>query len=95
VIDQVQALSIIETLDQEIGLGTLGLDESTKKLILRISNGGEFTLFIGDITITNTSYYARLTGQPPVVLDKFTLDTVLNWLVEAPILEAATSTPET
>ena len=94
VIDQILSVEIDESLTEEIGLDSLGLEEASKTISLRISNGGVFKLYIGDVTITNTSYYARITGRNPLVLKKFPLDSVLNWLDDPPIQDPPTSTPE-
>ncbi len=93
-VDQVSSLEIEETLGAEIGLSLLGLEEPSNALQLQISNGSEFTLYIGVVTITNTSYYARLAGGPPLVVSKYPLDTVLNWLIDPPVQVLPASSSE-
>ena len=94
VIPQILSLEIQETLGESIELSLLGLEEPSYTMVLSISNQGFFTLYIGDVTITDTSYYVRLPGDPPVVVNKFSLDTIINWIADPPIQELPTSTPE-
>ena len=94
VMNQIISLEVDETLDGNIDLSLVGLEEPSHTLQLFISNGGIFTLYVGNVTITDTSYYVRLPGDPPVVVNKFPLDTVISWLSNPPIQETPTSTPE-
>jgi len=94
VINQVQSLVIEDTLGREIDLEALGLEKPTYKIQLQISNGGIYILYIGDVTITNTSYYARKPSDSPVIVNKYSLDSVLNWLSDPPIQDQPTSAPE-
>ena len=93
-INQIISLEIDETLDGKIDLSLVGLEEPSHTLQLFISNGGIFSLYIGDVTITDTSYYVRLPSDHPMVVNKYPLDTVISWLSDPPIQEIPTSTPE-
>jgi hypothetical protein len=94
VVNQVVSLMIDEELGEEIGLETMGLETPEKILSIELSNGGTFTLSVGNVTITNSSYYVRLPGENSFVVNKFTLDSALNWLSDPPRVDHATSTPE-
>ncbi len=94
VISQLATISIDQTLDTNLDPEVIGLTDPKYTLQVSVSNGGIFTLYIGDLTITNTSYYAQLAGFAPVVVDKYALDTAINLLSSIPIKELETPTPE-
>ena len=90
---QIESLAINQELDSAIDFEMIGLIEPAYKLRISISNGGVFTLLIGNVTITNTSYYAQLTGSNPIVIDRYSLDGMINLLDNPPVLEFVQTTP--
>jgi hypothetical protein len=60
-----------------------------------VSNGGVFTLYIGDNTITGRSYYAKMVSQEPVVVSKYGRNSVINLIGSPSIIEPPTLIPET
>jgi len=95
VLMQLESVSIDQTLSPEIDREVIGLSNPAYTIALEISNGGVFTVFVGNITITNTSYYAQLAGDPPIVVNKFGLDPVINMLDSPPVLVIPTPTVDT
>jgi hypothetical protein len=93
VINQLISMSIDSTLDPSTDKQVLGLDAPVYTLRLLVSNGGSFILYIGDVTITNSSYYAQMAGDSPIVVNKYSLDSAINLLTTPPILDTPTPEP--
>jgi hypothetical protein len=76
----------VSILDLEVDLADLGLDQPKNWIVLTLSNGEQKTAFIGDVTPTNSGYYAYSSGVPVQVVNKANVDGVLGILTEPPIL---------
>jgi hypothetical protein len=86
VISQLESMSIERTLNSDIDLDIIGIADPAYTIRLLISNGGYFTIYIGNVTITNTTYYTQLKGSSPVLVSKYNLDTAINLLTTPPVL---------
>lgn len=93
-ISQIETLQIDRTLDSGLDLDETGLADPAYTVNLEVSNGGVFTLYLGDVTITGTSYYARMVGKPPVVISKYGMDMIINLIDAPPVHPPATPTTE-
>jgi hypothetical protein len=80
------AMRTITKLDLKVDLADMGLDQAKNWIVVTLSNGEQKTAYIGDVTPTNSGYYAYATGVPVQVVDKFNVDGVLEILTEPPIL---------
>jgi hypothetical protein len=94
VISQLESLTIDRTLDPGIEMDLIGLATPAYTLRLMVSNGGVFTVYIGNVTITKTTYYAQMAGKSPIVVSKYGLDSVINLMTTLPVLEPPIPTPE-
>jgi hypothetical protein len=94
VISQLESLTVDQALDSGIGLEAIGLSKPSYTIRLLISNGGYFTISVGDVTITQTSYYAQLNDQEPVIISKFDVDAAINLITNPPIAVDLTPTVE-
>jgi hypothetical protein len=86
VILQLESLSVDRGLDAGIDLEIIGIKDPAYTIQLLISNGGYFTIYVGNVTITKSTYYAQLKGSSPILVSKYSLDTVLNLLKTPPVL---------
>jgi hypothetical protein len=93
VINQLTSMNIDSALDPGTDKQVLGLEIPAYTLSLLVSNGGSFILYIGDVTITKTSYYARMAGDPPIVINKSSLDSAIKLLTTPPLLDTPTPEP--
>jgi hypothetical protein len=94
IISRLESMSVDQTLDPGIDLEAIGLSKPSYTIRLLISNGGYFKIYVGDLTITQTSYYTQLNDQEPVVISKYDLDTVINLIDDPPIAVDPTPTVE-
>lgn len=91
VISQASTMRTVSILDLEVDLADLGLDQPKNWIVLTLSNGEQKTAFIGDVTPTNSGYYAYSSGVPVQVVNKANVDGVLGILTEPPILTQSES----
>lgn len=93
-VSQLGGIQISSSLPTELDLGVVGLSQPVYTLRVTLSSGKKLTAYIGDITISKTSYYARLAGGSPVVVGKYTIDQVVNLLTTPPFAPTPTPSPE-
>ncbi len=72
-------------------LASFGLVSANQVLTIQTSNG-TFVLKVGKITPTSGGYYVQIDNHAPVVVDKTSLDDVLN-MMNREALSTATATP--
>lgn len=89
-VNQLRNLTVSTSLETGTELQVVGLDTPAYTLALTLSDGQQRKLFIGDETITGTSYYARLQDGSPVVLRKFDVDNIVSMINSPPVLPTAT-----
>ena len=85
-VSQAGQLTTISKFESKIDLADLGLDQATYWINPTLSNGEQKTAFIGNITPTNNGYYAYMNGAPLQVVNKFSVDSLLDILDNPPIL---------
>jgi hypothetical protein len=90
--EQLFALNVATTFSAPPPLEQLGLDLPAYRIMLHTEDGSNIVLRVGDMTPTGSGYYVQVDSQPPVVVTKSGLDTVLNLLKNPPLLP--TPTPE-
>ena len=84
-------LSVLNPLETNLALDVVGLSEPAYTLEIGLTEGGGHVIQVGEPTPTGTGYYARLDGGAPVVVSKFTIDSVAELLTSPPV--AATASP--
>jgi hypothetical protein len=94
IISRLESMTVDQSLDPGIDLEAIGLSKPSYTIRLLISNGGYFKIYVGDLTITQTSYYAQLNDQEPVIISKYDLDTVINFIADPPVVFDPTPTVE-
>ena len=94
-LSSIVSLTSMVKMDPSIAPEQIGLLNPSKTLVIQTTDGSKYTLDIGSVTAIGSGYYARLNGDAPVVVGKYTLDTVLALLDKPPIVPTATVPPET
>ena len=85
-VSQAGTMRTLTKLDLKVHLADLGLDQPKNWIVISLSTGEQKIANIGNITPTNSGYYAYSSGVPVQVVDKFNVDSVLEILYELPIL---------
>lgn len=91
-VSSLAGLTLLNPLETTLDLKVIGLESAADTITIGLSDGGQHVLQIGTATATGTGYYARLDGGAPVVVSKFSVDSVLELLQNPPI--PATATPQ-
>ncbi len=91
-ISQAETLRVLTTLEEEPDLDVIGLDHPQYRVSITLADGGIQVAVIGRETPTGSGYYARLEGNPLQVVNKSSVDSLLEILTDPPI--APTPTPE-
>jgi len=94
-LSSIVSLTSMAKMEPSIAPEQIGLIKPSKTLTIQTADGKKYTLDIGSVTAIGSGYYARLDGNAPVVVGKYTLDTVLALLDKPPIVPTATAILET
>ena len=86
VVSQAGRLETLSKFESKIDLADLGLDQANYWINVTLSNGEQKSAFIGNITPTNSGYYAYVNGAPLQVVNKYNVDSILEILNSPPIL---------
>ena len=92
-IAQAESLRILATLETALELDTIGLNPAAYQITITLDNEQQQTAFVGNLTATQSGYYAFLLGQPEVVVDKINIDGLLELLTNPPIMRTPTPPP--
>ncbi|MEA3351723.1 MAG: DUF4340 domain-containing protein [Chloroflexota bacterium] len=84
--DQLVTLRESSSLETSLSLGVTGLESPVYTITLKLDDGQQENLFVGDVTITGSSYYVRVDDGSPQVVSKYSLDAALNMLETLPLL---------
>jgi hypothetical protein len=92
-IDQLAALSILSTLDTAPDANVIGLDQPPFTIKLSQQNGVVNTVYVGNLTPTNSGYYVKLDGKSEIhIITKYNMDSITKILDNPPL--PSTPTPE-
>jgi hypothetical protein len=81
-------------------LAPYGLDEAHYTITFRVTSGAEHTLYVGSMNPTGTGYYVRLSEdidltQEVYLVDTYSLDSVIGFLENPPMVEPTPEVEET
>ena len=93
-LSQLTSLRVRTSLEPAPDLSIFGLDSPDYRVILSTLGGQEYHLAIGDVTPTGDGYYVQMNENPPQVVNKNSIDTLLGMLADPPVA-ATTPTPGT
>lgn len=85
-IAQAESLRILATLETALELDTIGLNPAAYQITITLDDEQQQTVFVGNLTPTQSGYYAFLLGQPEVVVDKINIDGLLKLLTDPPVM---------
>jgi hypothetical protein len=77
-ISSLQTINVQASLDSNVSLDMLGLENPPQVFKLQTSDGTNYILKIGQITPTNMGYYCQVNDNPVVVLSKGAIDSLLE-----------------
>lgn len=86
----VLSLRMVAKLDKAPDLATIGLSKPVYTVSLVLFDGSPYTFKIGNATVTDSGYYVQANDGSIVVIDKNTIDTLTNLIVDPPVLQTAT-----
>lgn len=86
------SLNVLNTIDPATALQVLGLDTPRAIITLTTSSGESKAVRIGDLAPPETGYYLQLNGNTPVIVNKFSVESLLE-LLQPDHLAAVTPTP--
>lgn len=86
----------LTSIDPITELSAVGLSSPAYRITLTLVNGETLRIDIGDKTVTDSGYYIRLEGHLPQIVRLFSVDPVLDLLINPPLLPTPipTFTPE-
>lgn len=86
------SLNVLNTIDPATALQVLGLDSPRAIITLTTSSGESKAVRIGNLAPPETGYYLQLNGNVPVIVNKFSVESLLD-LLRPDHLAAVTPTP--
>jgi hypothetical protein len=84
---------VMTTMDGNYDLASIGVDKPVETITLTNTNGKKAAIQIGNKTPIATGYYIRINQNPPVVVNNYAIEGVIDLLKKANIL-GHTPTPE-
>jgi hypothetical protein len=90
IIAQLLSMQVQETLVQPPPLEVIGLDAPGYTITIMMREGSQLVTFVGTPTPVGGGYYVQLNSNQVVIVDKITLDNVLNWLFVPPLVPTPT-----
>lgn len=94
-VSQAEQLRVLSPVESELDLGTIGLDPAQYTIEVTYSDGSEETAYFGDETPTGSGYYAYMQDNEQLqVVNKFSVDSLLDLLNDPPIAAPTTPAPE-
>lgn len=88
---QVTTLRVLDQVD--LGLEIIGLDRPTYVITIGFTGGTVHKLEVGSLTPTQSGYYVRVDGERLVIVNKTSLDSLLNLVTAPPYAETPTPSP--
>lgn len=88
---QMSSIKILSHLDPAPALSAMGLENPANKITIGLDDNRTLQLDVGVETPTRSGYYIRLDGGGPVVVPKYSIDTIIGFLENPPI--SATPVP--
>jgi hypothetical protein len=93
-VDQLVALQESSALEAAPSLDVTGLESPAYTITLTLEDGTEEKLYIGDETITGSTYYVRVEDGSPQVVNQYSVDAAIGMLDTLPLLPTPTAESE-
>ncbi len=91
-INQLVSWRPLTSLESVTELGAIGLVNPATRITIKLANGEELQVGIGDETVTGSGYYVHVENQQPQIISKAAVEQVTALLYTPPMLEP-TPTP--
>ena len=75
---EIVEIRITAVLPANYQLDAVGLDAPSRILAIRDKQGKQITINIGNLDPTESGYYVQIASQAPVVVDRYTLDGIVD-----------------
>lgn len=87
---QLKSFQVQDTMTQTVSLASIGLDKPAYTITLTTNDGSQLITYIGMQTAIGTGYYVRNGTGQVMIVDKTTMDDIINLLKSPPLLPTAT-----
>lgn len=91
---EIESFRVVSKLNSQIDKGLVGLAPANYSLVVELENDGQIQAYFGNETPTPGGYYAYVKGEPVVVVNSYSVDSLLDLLDEPPIINTPTPTSE-
>jgi len=92
---KITALTVMSNLETAPALDVIGLEKPAYTLIVTLKDGQKKTAYIGNVNPTSSGYYGQLENGSPVVITKYAVDNLINFLDNPPIATPVPTATET
>lgn len=89
---QLISIKVQETLTETLPLASIGLEPATYTITVTTSTGSQLVTYVGAQTAIGSGYYIRNDTGQLMIVDKTSMDDILNLLKNPPLLPTATPT---
>lgn len=94
-LSKIKALTVMSELETAPALDVIGLTSPAYTFQITLKDGQQKIAYIGNETPTSSGYYAKLDNGNPVVVTKYAVDNLLNFLDNPPIATPVPTATET
>lgn len=84
-VTQLSAIKILSKLDPVPAMAAMGLETPVNKITLSLDDGRVFAIDVGVQTPTQSGYYVRVDNGEPVVVSRYSISSVLDFLENPPL----------
>lgn len=91
-VSQLTSLQTTVSLNPTSDLGIFGLANASYAITVNMNGGKQYVLAIGDETPTSDGYYVRLDQNTPEVVNKYSVDTIIDLIKNPPFKPTETPT---
>ena len=92
-VSQLIAAPVISSLEEGPSMEAAGLATPAYRLLIKLDDGSQVVVNIGNVTPTGSGYYVLASGQGMSIVSKFSLEPIIKLLDNPPVKLPDTPTP--